>query len=189
VFSSQTLNSTTIPGCYLIEGSSTEDVRGRFTKVFQSNAIDAAVECQLREQFWTLSHANVLRGMHFQIPPRDHAKLVFAAEGEVLDVVIDLRRGSPAFGRVFSAVLSAENSRALWIPRGLAHGFYVTKAPAILVYSVTAEYSSEHDQGVHWNSIGFSWPSPNPLTSVRDQSFVPFEQFDSPFVFDANERS
>jgi len=176
--------ATPIPGCVLIKGDVIEDGRGEFTKVFESTAFGPEGALVVEEQFWTVSNQDVLRGMHFQIPPKDHAKLVFAAQGEVIDVVLDLRRGSPAFGRAHSIVLSKANRQALLIPSGVAHGFLVTRGPAVLVYSTTSGYSPKHDKGVHWASIGFDWPCPKPAVSDRDHSFPPLDKFSTPFAFD-----
>src|SRR5581483_7390979 len=135
------------------------------------------------EEYYTVSHVRVLRGLHFQVPPHDHAKLVYCAAGRVLDVALDLRVGSPAFGRHVRAELSAADGNALYLPPGLAHGFYVLEAPALMVYNQTSVYAREHDAGVRWDSAGIPWPDADPILSDRDRSFPALADFRTPFVF------
>jgi dTDP-4-dehydrorhamnose 3,5-epimerase len=121
--------------------------------------------------------------MHFQLPPHDHYKLVVCLAGGVLDVVLDLRRGSPAYGKFESFELTGRSPQLLLIPPGLAHGFCVTEAPATMYYKVTTAYSPAHDSGVRWNSIGFEWPVNDPLVSARDAALPALADFQSPFVY------
>lgn len=139
---------------------------------------------EFREQYYSVSKAGVLRGLHFQTPPADHAKLVFCTAGAVLDVALDLRLGSPAFGRHLALALSAENATQAYIPPGCAHGFCVTQAPATLVYATTTEYVPAFDAGVLWNSAGIDWPIETPTLSERDAGFPSLADFASPFRFE-----
>src|SRR5204863_1808973 len=108
------------------------------------------------------SAKGVVRGMHFQVPPAAHAKLVYCAHGRVLDVVLDMRRQSPRFGQVFSRELDAAKSELLFIPAGLAHGFLSLEDDSLMVYKTDHVYAAEHDQGIAWDSFGFKWPLDQP---------------------------
>ena len=119
--------------------------------------------------------------MHFQTPPYDHAKLVYAVDGSVLDVLLDMRKDSETYGQQATIELSKANRNAVYIPAGIAHGFCVTEKSATLVYMTTTVYSKDADTGVLWNSFDFNWPLDTPLISERDRSFKPFAQFSSPF--------
>lgn len=175
---------TRISDCYQIEPKIVEDERGRFVKTFHKDIFDAKnLESHFREEYYTASRQRVLRGLHFQLPPKDHAKLVYCVSGEVIDAVVDLRLGSPTFGQHHVCRLSVDNAMMMYIPSGMAHGFYVTGVDAILIYKVTATYSPEHDSGILWSSVGIQWPDQNPIISGRDRGFVPLDSFVSPFVY------
>ncbi|MCB0310354.1 MAG: dTDP-4-dehydrorhamnose 3,5-epimerase family protein, partial [Bdellovibrionales bacterium] len=145
---------------------------------FRKHAIDLNFE----ESFYSRSLRGVIRGMHFQVPPMQHAKLIYVTEGDILDVAIDLRRSSASYGRFFAIELSAENHKAVLVPCGFAHGF-LTKSPfANVVYLQSSEHSPEHDLGIRWDSFGFNWGIESPLLSDRDRNFPSLESFESPFV-------
>ena len=137
------------------------------------------------EQYYSVSHSGVLRGLHFQLPPSDHDKLVYCTAGAAFDVALDLRLGSPEFGRHIGLTLSAEAHNLLYLPRGFAHGFCVTEGPATMVYNTTTPYAPEHDTGILWNSAGIDWPVDTPLVSTRDRNFPALDEFESPFGFEA----
>ncbi len=182
------LHPTTIPGCFEVEYIARLDTRGSFVKTFQSTAFrELGLESSFTESFFSVSQQNVLRGMHFQLPPADGAKLVNCLQGEVLDVALDLRVGSPAFGRFATFKLTSERPTAAYIPRGVAHGFLATVGPATLCYSVSSEYDPALDAGIVWNSFGLDWPiagpGETPLLSDRDRNFPTLAAFDSPFRF------
>ena len=176
-------SSLSIPGCFLVDTEVSKDQRGSFTKFFHAEQFQQeGLEVSFKEDYITLSEARVLRGLHFQNPPADHAKLVLCLSGSVLDVTVDIRVGSPAYGKALGTRLDP-NGRAVYMPRGVAHGFYVTQAPATLLYKVTSVYSRENDSGIRWDSIDFAWPDPHPVVSDRDKSFVALRDFSSPFRF------
>jgi dTDP-4-dehydrorhamnose 3,5-epimerase len=175
-----------LPGCFLVDFPAFRDHRGLFVKSFQRSAFERqGLECDFTESFYTESGENVLRGMHFQVPPADHAKLVYCISGEIWDVALDLRVGSPTYGEHEAYDLRAEYNNAAYLPRGIAHGFFVRAAPAVVVYQVTSEHSPAHDIGIRWDSFGANWPQSRPVVSVRDQAHLPFAQFESPFRYDA----
>jgi dTDP-4-dehydrorhamnose 3,5-epimerase len=158
------------------------DLRGSFTKVFHENTLQAAgIDFTLRESYFSVSGKDVIRGMHFQIPPAQHAKIVFCPVGEILDVVLDLRKQSPTYGQHFSQVLSADNHLALYIPKGCAHGFRALTEGAMTFYLVSSVHSPEHDLGIRWDGFGFDWGLEKPVMSERDQAFPEWTSFNSPF--------
>lgn len=142
------------------------------------------LETGFREEFYTVSRRRVLRGLHFQIPPHDHAKLVYCVQGRVFDVIMDLREGSPTFGEALSLELSAERANVLYLPKGIAHGFYVESDEAVLVYKTSSTHSPAHDRGVLWSAVpGIAWPDPAPILSDRDAALPSFAGFRTPFRY------
>ncbi|RYD50878.1 MAG: dTDP-4-keto-6-deoxy-D-glucose epimerase [Sphingobacteriales bacterium] len=158
------------------------DLRGSFTKTFHEDTLQAAgIEFTLRESYYSVSGKDVIRGMHFQTPPAQHAKIVFCPVGKILDVVLDLRKHSSTYGQHFSQVLSAENHLALYIPEGCAHGFRALTEGAMTFYLVSSVHSPAHDSGIRWDSFGFDWGAETPVMSERDQTFPEWTDFNSPF--------
>jgi dTDP-4-dehydrorhamnose 3,5-epimerase len=176
---------TNIPGCVVLQARTLHDARGSFVKTFHAERFaELGLRTDWREEYFSISVAGVVRGMHFQTPPADHAKMVFCLTGAVLDVVVDLRRGSPAFGRAATFDLSADNGRGLYIPSGCAHGFVSTSTQSGMYYKVTSVHSPEHDAGIAWDSIAIDWPVTDAILSDRDRRHPALGDFDSPFVFD-----
>lgn len=172
------LRPTAIPGCFEVIFQERIDERGSFVKTMQSTDFERlGLDCHFTETFYTRSQPNVLRGMHLQMAPSDGAKLVYCIEGAILDLALDLRPESPTFGRVSAIELSGANPIAAYIPRGVAHGFYVRSSPAITMYHVSSEYNPQRDTGVRWDSFGFGWPVTNPLLSPRDHALKTFADF------------
>jgi dTDP-4-dehydrorhamnose 3,5-epimerase len=124
--------------------------------------------------------------MHFQLPPKDHVKVVYCTAGRVLDVIVDLRRGSPTFGQHVTIDLSAERANMVYIARGVAHGFYVPDETSTLVYRIESVHSPDHDAGIAWDGCGVSWPTSDPVLSARDRAFPALADFDTPFTFDGS---
>ena len=176
----------TIPGCYELCPSPSIDIRGLFVKTYYHSIFaEMGLETDFLEIFYTISEPKVLRGMHLQFPPADHAKLVSCVTGSVMDVLLDLRCGSPTYGEHVVVELEADRHNAVYLPRGIAHGFCVREAPAILLYQVTSEHAPHLDGGVFWNSFGALWPESSPLISPRDASLPLLENFQSPFLYKA----
>ncbi|HEY0129935.1 MAG TPA: dTDP-4-dehydrorhamnose 3,5-epimerase family protein, partial [Allosphingosinicella sp.] len=168
----------------LLRGPVRADARGWFHKTFHVEAFaDAGLRTDWREEYCSLSRRSVLRGMHFQVPPADHAKLVYCLAGEVLDVVVDLRAGSPTFGEHRAFTLTPEAGAGLYIPEGLAHGFLGLSAESLMYYKVTSVHAPDADRGIAWDSFGFDWPVDAPLLSDRDRGHPPLAEFHSPFRF------
>jgi dTDP-4-dehydrorhamnose 3,5-epimerase len=159
------------------------DERGSFTKVFQESVLaDLGLPTVIREQYHSSSIHGVVRGLHFQVPPHDHAKYVFCLAGQVIDVAVDLRPESPTYGRHVTFELDAARGNGVFLPRGFAHGFAVVSEEAILLYMQTSEYAPDHDAGIRWDSAGIDWPIADPILSARDAGLPPLSDFVSPFT-------
>lgn len=171
-----------IEGLYLVRPYYYEDARGSFVKIFHNEEFSShGLETSFKESFYSESAKRVVRGMHFQAPPYDHAKLVFSMSGEVMDVVLDLRKNSLTYGQFAAFWLTEKNKEMLYIPRGLAHGFCALTDKATLFYFTTSVHHKESDLGVRFDSFGFDWPVDDPIVSDRDRSFPAFGEFDTPF--------
>jgi dTDP-4-dehydrorhamnose 3,5-epimerase len=173
-----------IPGLYEIRYPVHRDRRGLFVKPFLESAFTRqGIKAGFKEVFYSISGDRVLRGMHVQVPPADQEKLVYCAAGDALEVLLDLRVGSPQYGKFETVELTSEAGHALYVPRGVAHGFYVRKSPVIMMYHVTSEHVPALDRGIAWDSFGAPWPNRAPVLSERDASLPPFAEFESPFRF------
>lgn len=176
------LIQTTMAGCFEIQPRIFEDSRGRFIKPFQQSwMLEHGLEGGFSEDFYSVSAKGVLRGLHFQEPPHDQAKLVYCTRGAAFDVAVDLRRHSKTYGRFQAFELTAAKGNSLYLPKGFAHGFYALEDGTTIVYKVSAEYSPAHDKGVLWSSLGIPWPNPSPVVSVRDAAFPKLADYVSPF--------
>jgi dTDP-4-dehydrorhamnose 3,5-epimerase len=168
----------------IIEMPAFTDKRGEFVKPFNDSFFKSVgIDFVLKESYFSLSKKDVIRGMHFQTPPHQHSKIVFCPRGAILDVIVDLRKGSPEYGKCYPQELSESNHLAYYIPEGFAHGFKSLTDDAITYYLVSSEYSQPNDTGIRYDSIGFDWGVGAPIISDRDLSFPTIEAFDSPFVF------
>ena len=164
-----------LDGVYLIENFNSTDDRGLFVKTFNKNEFcKKGLNFEIRESYYSINRNNVIRGMHFQVPPHDHEKLVFVASGSIIDVVLDLRKKSSTFGQYMQIELSAENKNSIFIPKGFAHGFKSLENNTITVYNVATEYNSNADMGIKYDSFGYNWQFKNPIISKRDESFIAF---------------
>lgn len=166
---------TFIPGLKILNSKIFQDSRGEFIKVFNDVFFkEHGMEIEIKESYYSISHKNVIRGMHFQKPPYDHVKLVFVTSGSILDVVLDMRKNSKTFGKYFSINLKANDGQILLIPKGLAHGFKSLEDNSIVHYMQTTCYAPDYDDGIRYDSFGFDWKCENPIVSKRDLSFVNF---------------
>ena len=178
---------TEIPDVVILEPKVFGDARGFFFESFNQAAFDAATGT--RHQFVQDNHSRsqrgVLRGLHYQIQ-QPQGKLVRVAQGAVFDVAVDIRCGSPTFGRWVGVELSAENQRQLWVPPGFAHGFVVTSESADFLYKTTDYYAPQFERSIAWNdpALAIEWPDLGvaPTLSAKDQAGVPLAQAE---VFEA----
>jgi dTDP-4-dehydrorhamnose 3,5-epimerase len=178
------IQQSQISGCFEVYPKVFQDERGTFVKTFHAEFFaKMGLQTKWAEEYYSVSRKGVLRGLHFQIPPYDHEKLVYCVDGEVIDVVVDLRCDSPTYGESAMFELRAETANIVYIPRGIAHGFYTLSESATMMYKVSTVYAPNHDAGIHWDSVGVNWPSRLPILSQRDSELPPFSNFKSPFVF------
>jgi dTDP-4-dehydrorhamnose 3,5-epimerase len=162
---------TKLPGCVAIEPDVFGDARGFFYESYNADKFKAAgLDLRFVQANVSRSARGVLRGLHYQLP-NPQGKLVSVVEGEVFDVAVDIRRGSPTFGQWAGVMLTAENHRHFWVPEGFAHGFVVLSEFATFAYQCTALYDAKADAGVRWNdaAIAIDWPVSAPLLSGKDE--------------------
>ena len=161
---------TPLPGCVVTEPAVHGDTRGFFYESFHAGKFaDAGLDLRFVQGNVSRSARGVLRGLHYQWP-NPQGKLVSVLEGEVYDVAVDIRVGSPTFGQWAAAVLSADNKRHFWVPEGFAHGFAVLSDHATFTYQCTALYDRDADAGIRWNdaALAIDWPLAEPLLSDKD---------------------
>ncbi len=172
--------ATSIPDVLVIEPAVFGDARGFFLESWNQQAFDAAVGREVRfvQDNHSASARNVLRGLHYQLQ-QAQGKLVRVVSGEVYDVVVDLRRSSPTFGKSFGELLSAENRRMMWVPEGFAHGFVVLSERAEFLYKTTDYYAPQHERTLLWNdpALGIHWPfEGEALLKPNDAAGTPLAQ-------------
>ena len=162
--------SSTLPEVVVIEPDIFEDDRGFFTEIYHFKKFEeAGITCNFVQDNRSRSRRGVLRGLHYQIG-KPQGKLLWVLSGEIFDVSVDIRRGSPTFGKWFGIILSEENKRGLYIPPNFAHGFCVLSQEADCVYECTDFYSPDHERCIRWNDpdLAIDWPVKNPIVSEKD---------------------
>ena len=176
-----------LPDIVIVQPQADADERGWFMETYKKSEF---LRQGISQDFLQDNHScstvkGVLRGLHFQKQPAAQGKLVRCVVGEVFDVAVDIRKGSPTYGKWVSAILSAENRQIVWIPIGFAHGFLTTTNLAEVEYKVTSEYSSAHDRAIRWNDpeIGIEWPVENPILSRKDAEAKFLKDADNNFVW------
>ena len=179
--------ATALPAVKLIRMPRFADTRGFFSETYHR---EKWREAGIADDFVQDNHsysaaAFTLRGLHFQAPPFAQTKLVRVARGAVLDVAVDIRRGSATFGRHVAVTLSAAAGDQLLVPTGFAHGFLTLEPDTEVVYKVTAHYSPAHDRGLLWSDpvLAIAWPAPSEtvVSSDKDRQWPPLAALDSPF--------
>ena len=169
---------TALPGVVIVKPRVFEDPRGFFMETYRQNVL---AEAGIHENFVQDNHSHssrgVLRGLHYQLQ-RPQAKLCRVAQGEVLDIAVDVRLGSPTFGKWVSVVLSGENRQQLFIPKGFAHGFVVRSETADFLYKCSDYFDGADDRGVLWNdpAIGIDWQTDEPILSDKDKRYLPLNE-------------
>jgi dTDP-4-dehydrorhamnose 3,5-epimerase len=165
------------------------DHRGFFGETYSLRRYeDLGINVEFVQDNHSLSHAiGTLRGLHFQAPPAAQGKLVRCGRGAIFDVAVDIRRGSPTYGKWEGYELTAENGHQLYVPVGFAHGFVTLEADSEIVYKCTDYYASETEGAVLWKSCGIEWPlSGDPILSDKDQEAPLLADFNTPFVYGQN---
>jgi dTDP-4-dehydrorhamnose 3,5-epimerase len=181
--------STDIPGLLLFEPDVFEDSRGCFFESYNEKKFrEAGIDLRWVQDNQSSSVYGVIRGLHYQLPPFAQSKLARVLTGKILDVVVDIRKGSPTFGKTYSKVLSAKNKRQLYIPKGFAHGFSVLSAKAEVLYKCDEFYNKETENGIIYNDaeLNIDWriPEENKIISEKDLQLPIFSQCHNSFVFE-----
>ena len=174
------VHETPLPGVLLIEPRVLRDPRGFFYESFQAERFrELGLPTHFVQDNHSRSRRGVLRGLHYQLT-RPQGKYVTALRGEIFDVAVDIRRGSPTFGRWYGVTLSGDDPHYLWIPPGYAHGFCVLSDEADFVYKCTDVYVPSDERSVRWDdpTIGIEWPHPDPIVSDRDRAARPLAEME-----------
>ena len=175
---------TEIPEVVLIKPKVFGDDRGAFLEHWKESDFAAfGIKKPFKQVNHSVSTKNVLRGLHYQLADKAQAKLVYVIVGQIFDVGVDIRKGSPTYGKWVGRMLSAEDKNMLYIPEGFAHGFCVMSDTADVIYQCTGEYSQSHDRGILWsdNTINISWPVEEPVLSGKDKNLPFLEQAENDF--------
>ena len=178
------VSETGIPGLKIIQPDRHSDSRGYFSESWNRRKMsEAGIDFDFVQDNFSLSvEAGTIRGLHYQAPPHAQAKLVRCGRGRLFDVAVDIRKGSPTYGKWFGIELTQENGTQLLVPEGFLHGFATMERDTEMLYKVSDHYSRECDGSVLWNSCGIEWPIEGaPKLSAKDETAVPFSEFDSPF--------
>jgi dTDP-4-dehydrorhamnose 3,5-epimerase len=181
------IEKSKLEDCFVITPKVFEDHRGYFFESFNQTKFNKAIEKRINfiQDNESKSDRGVLRGLHFQLPPYTQAKLVRVIQGKVLDVAVDIRKNSPTYGQHHSVILSADNKKQFFVPKGFAHGYAVLSETAIFSYKIDSNYMPSHESGILWNDkdlkIDWRLTNENIILSDRDKSLQSFKDFDSPF--------
>ena len=175
---------TEIAGVYIIQPDVFRDERGYFFESFHRQRLnEAGIGAVFVQDNESVSQKNVLRGLHFQKPPFAQGKLIRVISGAVIDVVVDLRKGSPTYGKWVSTILTGENKWMFWVPEGFAHGFLTLEDNTIFSYKCTNYYDKESEGSIRWNDpdLNINWGVASPILSEKDQKAGFFRDLISPF--------
>ncbi len=175
-----------IPGLLLVTPRVYSDDRGFFKEIYKfSEFFAAGIQKPFVQANHSLSKKNTLRGLHYQKKPFAQAKLVRVLRGEIFDVAVDIRRGSPFYGKYVSVSLSADRAKMFFIPEGFAHGFLTLSEEAEVEYLCSEVYSPQHEQGIMFNdpTLNISWPLKTPILSKKDSLYPAFKHADNHFIF------
>lgn len=174
-----------IPEVLLVKGHRFGDDRGFFAETFRAEEFASAGIPPLVQHNHSRSRRGVLRGLHFQLEPKPLGKLVRCARGAILDVAVDVRRGSPTFGQHVAAELDDETNAMLWVPRGFAHGFLTLSEIADVIYLQSGYWAPDHERSLRWNdpTVGISWPTEDVQLSPKDAAAPLLADIETNFVY------
>lgn len=178
--------NTSMPGVILLKPRVFEDQRGHFLEAYNARDLQKfGINDHFVQDNQSLSAKNVLRGFHFQAPPHAQAKLVRVVRGRVLDVVLDLRKGSETYGQTYAKELSGDNFLQLYIPEGFAHAFLSLEEDTLVEYKCNRFYHKASEGGIHWNDpdLGVEWGVTSPSVSEKDEQLPLLQNFKSPFDY------
>ena len=181
-----TFKNLEIPEVILIEPKMLGDSRGFFVELYKkTDFLEVGIKDPFLQVSYSHSTKNVLRGLHYQKNPCAQAKLVRAAKGKIFDVAVDIRKGSPSFGKWVSAYLDSEKMNMLYVPEGFAHGFLAISDEVDLEYYCSKEYCPENEAGIIYNdpALNIAWPSENPILSDKDLAFPCLKEADNNFTY------
>ncbi len=174
-----------IPDVMVVIPKSFSDERGFFFENYKSSEFHKnSISYDFVQDNTSFSDSNVLRGLHFQTPPYEQGKLVRVVIGEILDVAVDIRNGSPTYGKWVSEILTGDNKKMLWVPPGFAHGF-LTRSKSLVHYKVTKEYNKDSEGGLLWNDedLNINWNNTEIGLSAKDKLWPTLNQLKSPFEY------
>ncbi len=174
-----TFEPTALEGVVVVTPRVFADDRGFFMETYKRSEFEAAgLTAPLVQENHSRSSVGTLRGLHYQLEPAAQGKLVRVLVGEIYDVAVDIRAGSPTFGKWVGITLSAASKKSIYVPPGFAHGFCVTSDDAEVIYLTTEEYAPELERGIAWDdpALGITWPVRSPILSPRDQKWPPFRR-------------
>ena len=181
------ISETPLKDVYLVVPRRFADDRGFFAESWNKKTLEAAglnlPEC-VQDNHSVSGAAGTVRGLHFQAPPHAQGKLVRCGQGEIFDVAVDIRKGSPHYGQWFGTTLSAENGHQLWVPAGFLHGFVSRVENSEILYKCTDYYNAEADGAVRWDSCGIEWGEAAPVLSAKDTAAPALADFESPFTWE-----
>lgn len=177
------IEKTFINNLFVLKPKVFKDKRGYFFESYNQEKVEKYFSCKFIQDNESLSQKGVLRGLHFQNPPYSQAKLVRVIKGAVLDVVVDLRKDQPTYGKHFAIKLSAKNKKQLYIPKGFAHGFLTLKKNTIFSYKCSEYYHPETEETISCfdKSLAIDWKIKNVILSEKDKKGIDFNTFNSPF--------
>jgi len=181
-----TFKRLSIHDVILAQPKSFSDDRGFFLESFkESDFVSNGINVKFVQDNISHSVLDVIRGLHFQKSPKAQAKLVTAIKGEIFDVVVDIRKDSPTYGKWVGEILSDKDHKLLYVPEGFAHGFCVISDDADVLYKVSNEYSQEHERSIIWNDpkLDIQWPIKKPIISNKDNKLSLLENLDNDFVY------
>ena len=177
------LEKTNIEDIILLTPRVYKDERGYFMESYNQKKVEILIKDRFVQDNESVSHKNVLRGLHFQLPPHAQSKLIRVIKGSILDIAVDLRKDSSTYGEHFKHVLSGENKKQLYIPVGFAHGFLSLEDDTILNYKCSDYYSASAEASIIWNDpqLNIDWGIENPILAEKDQLAENFITFENPF--------
>lgn len=183
-----TFEETQISGLYIVKPHYHQDERGSNMKTFHKETfLEKGLKCDFGETMITTNlHKNVIRGFHYQRPPYTQCKLYYCLCGEWDNYSVDLRKGSPTYGKVICISMNEEERKLLYIPEGIANAHLIKRDNTKVLYQLGSKYMPDYDEGVRWDSLGIDFSIRNPIITDKDASLPSFDEFESPFIYGEN---
>lgn len=178
------VNKTKIPGVFIIDLDVFFDERGALIKTFNKDDFAKhGLKSSLDQSLCSISKKGVIRGMHFQTPPKEQVKAVYVVRGSITDVVLDIRKGSPSYGEYVAVELSETNHKMIYVPAGCAHGFVSHEDNTNVIYLQDIVQAKENEGCINIDSFGMNWDVSNPIVSQKDRAALGLKDFDPPFIY------